>query len=394
MPEASASRSGASSSSDNRGASSNSDGALEPDEDGGRGRVTAIGKDRLQTFNFQQATKAATSSGAPDAEALSSDELQRYISSVLRFVPVEVAMRYYEGPLTSGSGSSHRLAYSNLRHANCVLGEQGYEHPFDACVLFSDISGFTKLTNRLLKERGDEGAEILNNIICRFFEELISIITRHAGDVIKFAGDAVLSIWSSSVAGESIQVLTQRAVACALEQVERLHGWDTGQGVKLELHLGLGTGPVKGVDLGNHMRREFVVAGEPLKQLSEAEQQASSGQLVVSPAAWELVASNCSGAQHSPRARTPLTHLHALIQHQQAPCYPTPSSALASTSSQNAATPLNSLHTGASSSRSRWRTPYQNHATRSTTSICTHQGRCVRISSPGRSVRPRHSSVR
>ena len=72
MPEASASRSGASSSSDNRGASSNSDGALEPDEDGGRGRVTAIGKDRLQTFNFQQATKAATSSGAPDAEVLAS----------------------------------------------------------------------------------------------------------------------------------------------------------------------------------------------------------------------------------------------------------------------------------------------------------------------------------
>ena len=32
MPEASASRSGASSSSDHRGASSNSDGALEPDE--------------------------------------------------------------------------------------------------------------------------------------------------------------------------------------------------------------------------------------------------------------------------------------------------------------------------------------------------------------------------
>ena len=49
-----------------------------------------------------------------------------------------------------------------------------------------DISGFTKLTNRLLSERGDEGAEILNNIINRFFEELISVITRHAGDVIKF----------------------------------------------------------------------------------------------------------------------------------------------------------------------------------------------------------------
>ena len=53
-----------------------------------------------------------------------------------------------------------------------------------------------------------------------------------------------------------------RAIACALEQVDKLHNWDTGEGVKLQLHLGLGTGPVRGVDLGNHMRREYVVAGE------------------------------------------------------------------------------------------------------------------------------------
>ena len=278
------------------------------------GRVTAISKDRLQTFNFQQATKQATSSGAPNAAALSSDELRRYIGSVLRFVPVEVAMRYYEDALVASDAANpaaSRRAYEDLSHEVCVLGDQGYEHPCDACVLFSDISGFTKLTNRLLKERGVEGAEILNNIICRFFEELISIITRHAGDVIKFAGDAVLSIWSSSVSGESLSVLTLRAIACALEQVDKLHNWDTGEGVKLQLHLGLGTGPVRGVDLGNHMRREFVVAGEPLKQLSEAEQQASSGQLVVSPAAWPLrlgLGGCCSGAPQGALRRKPHEH--------------------------------------------------------------------------------------
>ena len=111
---------------------------------------------------------------------------------------------------------------------------------------------------------------------------------RHAGDVIKFAGDAILSIWSASAADESLETLTLRAVSCALEQVEKMHNWDTGEGIKLQLHLGLGAGTMRGVDLGNHMRREFVVAGDALKQLSDAEQQASSGQLVVSPQAWAL----------------------------------------------------------------------------------------------------------
>ena len=34
-------------------------------------------------------------------------------------------------------------------------------------MLFSDISGFTKLTNMLLETRGDEGPEILNNLVRR-----------------------------------------------------------------------------------------------------------------------------------------------------------------------------------------------------------------------------------
>ena len=51
-----------------------------------------------------------------------------------------------------------------------------------------------------------------------------------------------------------------------------------------------------------HMRREYVVAGEPLRQLSEAEQQASNGELVVSPQAWEMIRNDCVGRRlaHTP----------------------------------------------------------------------------------------------
>ena len=123
------------------------------------GRVTAIDKSRLQTFNFRQATKESTN--APEPGALSSDELSRYVHSVLRFVPVEVAARYFERPLYSGG----ERAYVDLRHEVRSLEDQAYEHHFNAAVLFSDISGFTKLTNQLLRVRGDEGAEILNNLV-------------------------------------------------------------------------------------------------------------------------------------------------------------------------------------------------------------------------------------
>ena len=100
--------------------------------------------------------------------------------------------------------------------------------------------------------RGDEGAEILTSIINRFFEELISIVTRHAGDVIKFAGDAILCIWSSNTSQESLTTLTRRAIACALEQVQKLHNWDTREGVTLQLHLT--TGP--GTALANKLTEE------------------------------------------------------------------------------------------------------------------------------------------
>lgn len=50
--------------------------------------------------------------------------------------------------------------------------------------MFADISGFTPLTEQLAS-MGTKGIEQLSSVLNAYFDELISIIYRHGGDIIK-----------------------------------------------------------------------------------------------------------------------------------------------------------------------------------------------------------------
>ena len=63
-----------------------------------------------------------------------------------------------------------------------------------AAILFADISGFTLLTEHLA-ETGPTGVETLARILNEYFGQLIDIIHDYGGDVVKFAGDAVIAVW-------------------------------------------------------------------------------------------------------------------------------------------------------------------------------------------------------
>lgn len=66
---------------------------------------------------------------------------------------MEVAARLYGSPLPSPTHFFNGYSSVLNREEGLHPGVQAYEHGFDAAVLFSDISGFTKLTNRLIAER-------------------------------------------------------------------------------------------------------------------------------------------------------------------------------------------------------------------------------------------------
>src|SRR5262245_57348259 len=63
-------------------------------------------------------------------------------------------------------------------------------------LLFADISGFTALAERLA-QRGPAGVEELTRLLNVSFGQILDLIEAHGGDVVKFAGDALLAIWSA-----------------------------------------------------------------------------------------------------------------------------------------------------------------------------------------------------
>ena len=66
----------------------------------------------------------------------------------------------------------------------------------EGTLLFSDVSGFTALSERLARH-GKVGAEEMVNAISTVFTPLLTEIDAHGGDVLKFGGDALLTFFDT-----------------------------------------------------------------------------------------------------------------------------------------------------------------------------------------------------
>ena len=94
--------------------------------------------------------------------------------------------------------------------------------PIKTVSLFADISGFTKLSESFSK-KGRKGSEFLAFCLNRYMELLINIIGKNGGDIIKFAGDALLVIWPQEKGGNEDKINScRRAVQCALQIITKL----------------------------------------------------------------------------------------------------------------------------------------------------------------------------
>jgi len=120
------------------------------------------------------------------------------------------------------------------------------------------------------------------------FGRLIDTISSHGGDIIKFAGDALLAIWPS---GEGdLADAVGAALRCGLAAQASFRDPDAVDSLQLSLRIAIGAGPVSLLLLGGLKGRwEIVATGEALRQLGATSHVPSPGQVAISAHALALI---------------------------------------------------------------------------------------------------------
>ena len=174
--------------------------------------------------------------------------------------------------------------------------------------LFADISGFTPLTNMLVKELGrKQGAEALLNYINPVYESLITTLHNYGGSVINFAGDSI-TCWFDEKSPLPDQhtwpPATYRAVSCALAMQTAMQPFAiryTPQGIAIELSIkvAVAAGPARRFVVGQANCPQIdVVAGATLTHMVAAEKQARAGEVIVTPLVTQQLAECLIIKQH------------------------------------------------------------------------------------------------
>ena len=178
-------------------------------------------------------------------------------------------------------------------------GGQPAEATFEAAVLFADISGFTRLTERL----ADDNVEQLIAILNEAFGALIEIVHAHGGDVLKFAGDAMLVLFRAPKEGGGLRDAVRHAITAAPRMHEALRNAASAEARALTLRICISCGEVRFAPLGGVFGRwETLVVGTPILAAGEVGEFASPTQTIVTHRAWRRAGDIGHGTRIAPSA--------------------------------------------------------------------------------------------
>ncbi|MFQ5966189.1 MAG: adenylate/guanylate cyclase domain-containing protein [Acidimicrobiia bacterium] len=142
-------------------------------------------------------------------------------------------------------------------------------------VFFSDIRGFTEMTERMEPE---ELVDELNE----YLSEMSELAFQHEGTLDKYTGDAILVFFGDPIPQDDH---AERAVRMAFDMRDRVDSlkerWTARYGEPFTIGIGITTGWVTVGNIGSAARSDYTVLGNQVNLASRLADRASAGQILV-----------------------------------------------------------------------------------------------------------------
>jgi len=192
-----------------------------------------------------------------------NENLQQRVDEQVQELEHATALRRYVSPQIAES------ILSGQREVQLVSTRK------NLTVLFSDIRGFTPMSERMESE---ELIDLLNE----YLSEMTDIVFKHGGTLDKYIGDAIMAFFGDPVPFEDH---AERAVEAALEMQDRLaelkERWLVERDEELWTGIGVVTGYVTVGNIGSSARMDYTVMGNNVNLASRLADSAAPGQILV-----------------------------------------------------------------------------------------------------------------
>ena len=180
-----------------------------------------------------------------------------------------------------------------LQHLADHPGRRWWEA--DGTVVFVDISGFTKLSERLARS-GREGSEQITDVIGRSFESILAVAYDNGASLLKFGGDALL-LWFQDAGHATRACRAAVLMRRVLRDVGRIEV--PGAKVTLRMSQGVHSGLFHFFAVGaTHV--EMLPVGPAWSRVVEMEHTATAGEILVSSETTPRLPARCLGKPKGP----------------------------------------------------------------------------------------------
>jgi PAS domain S-box-containing protein len=177
-----------------------------------------------------------------------------------------------------------RQVYDSIFAGRTEVKVESYRK--ELTVFFSDIQGFTDLTDRL-------EAEPLSELLNSYLSEMAQIADEYGGTIDKFIGDGIMIFFGDpETKGRKADALACVRMALAMRDhiLELRKGWAEKAGAtSLHVRMGINTGYCTVGNFGSEERLDYTIVGGPVNVASRLESTAEADQIHITHETYSLV---------------------------------------------------------------------------------------------------------